>query len=196
MPECIFKSDAACWKELKQGNPQALGYLYDTYIDRLFHTAFKMTDNRELAKDALQEVFIEIWHYRNSIGEVNHSHSYLAKVLKSIILKKVKTKMVINTLSDNEHGAEHEDNIEQVIISADFAIEQKSRLQKALSQLTSRQKQVVRLRFFEGLTYEQIAVKLSMNYQSVNNLAFRAMLNLRKQMQPAVSVITVLLVVF
>ncbi|MCC6287324.1 MAG: sigma-70 family RNA polymerase sigma factor [Chitinophagaceae bacterium] len=186
MPERTFNSDAACWKELKQGNPEALGYLYDTYIDRLFHTAFKMTDNRELAKDALQEVFIEIWHYRNSIGEVNHSHSYLAKVLKSIILKKVKTKMIINALSDNDHGTEHDDNIEQIIISADFATEQKGRLQKALSQLTSRQKQVVRLRFFEGLTYEQIAVKLSMNYQSVNNLAFRAMLNLRKQMQPVV----------
>ena len=196
MPESIFKSDAACWKELKQGNPEALGYLYDTYIDRLFHTAFKMTDNRELAKDALQEVFIEIWHYRNSIGDVNHSHSYLAKVLKSIILKKVKTKLVINTLSDNEHGIEQDDNIEQAIISADLATEQKCRLQKALSQLTLRQKQVVRMRFFEGLTYEQIAIKLSMNYQSVNNLAFRAMLNLRKQMQPVASAIAVLWVVF
>ncbi|MBN8788096.1 MAG: sigma-70 family RNA polymerase sigma factor [Terrimonas sp.] len=193
MPECIFQSDSACWKELKQGNPEALGYLYDTYIDRLFHTAFKMTDNRELAKDALQEVFIEIWHYRNSIGEVNHSHSYLAKVLKSIILKKVKTKMVINTLSDNEHGTDHDDNIEQSIIMADLATEQKNRLYKALSQLTNRQKQVVKLRFFEGLTYEQIAVKLCMNYQSVNNLAFRAMLNLRKQMQPVVPVIAILL---
>lgn len=196
MPECIFQSDAACWKALKQGNPEALGYLYDTYIDRLFHTAFKMTDNRELAKDALQEVFIEIWHYRNSIGEVNHSHSYLAKVLKSIILKKVKTKMVINALSDNEHGTDHDDNIEQSIIMADLATEQKSRLYKALSQLTNRQKQVVKLRFFEGLTYEQIAVKLSMNYQSVNNLAFRAMLNLRKQMQPVVPVIAIMLLLF
>lgn len=191
MTECTFRSDVACWKELKQGNPEALGYLYDTYIDRLFHTAFKMTDNRELAKDALQEVFIEIWHYRNSIGEVNHSHSYLAKVLKSIILKKVKTKLVINVLSDNEQGIDFDDNIEQTIIQTDLAREQKSRLHKALSQLTARQKQVVQLRFFEGLTYEQIAVKLSMNYQSVNNLAFRAMLNLRKQMQPVAPAIAV-----
>jgi RNA polymerase sigma-70 factor (ECF subfamily) len=192
MPECIFQSDAACWKELKQGNPQALGYLYDKYIDRLFHTAFKMTDNRELAKDALQEVFIEIWHYRNSIGDVNHSHSYLAKVLKSIILKKLKTKLVINTLLDNEHGAEHDNSIEQSIIMTDLATEQKSRLSKALSQLTNRQKQVVKLRFFEGLSYEQIAAKLSMNYQSVNNLAFRAMLSLRKQMQPVVPIAAII----
>lgn len=182
MPECIYQNDAACWKQLKEGNSQALGYLYDNYIDKLFHAALKMTDNRELAKDALQEIFIEIWHYRASIGEVNHSYSYLVKVLKSVILKKVKKKLIIHELFDNEHGVQEEQNIEELIISSDMATEQKSRLNKALSQLTSRQKQVVSLRFFEGLTYEQIAVKLSMNYQSVNNLAFRAMINLRKQM--------------
>jgi len=185
MSDCIFQNDAACWRQLKEGNSQALGYLYDLYVDKLFHTAIKMTDNRELAKDALQEVFIEIWHYRHSIGEVNHSYSYLAKVLKSIILKKVKTKIVINTMADSEQRVDEDLNVEQAIILTDMVTEQKSRLNKALSQLTTRQKQVIRLRFFEGFTYEQIAVKLSMNYQSVNNLAFRAMLNLRKQMHPA-----------
>ncbi|MCO5241031.1 MAG: sigma-70 family RNA polymerase sigma factor [Chitinophagaceae bacterium] len=182
MPDYNYQNDAACWRQLKEGNAQALGYLYDTYIDRLFHAALKMTDNRELAKDALQEIFIEIWHYRVSIGEVNHSYSYLVKVLKSIILKKVKRKVIINELHDNEHKLADPQNIEETIMSSERITEQKSRLNMAIAQLTTRQKQVVRLRFFEGLTYEQIAVKLSMNYQSVNNLAFRAMLNLRKQM--------------
>lgn len=191
MPETLYQNDAACWKQLKEGRSEALGYLYDTYIDRLFHAALKMTDNRELAKDALQEIFIEIWHYRASIGDVNHSYGYLVKVLKSIILKKVKPKMVINELMDNHLGIHQEQNIEDIIISSDMASEQKSKLNKALGQLTSRQKQVVRLRFFEGLTYEQIAARLCMNYQSVNNLAFRAMINLRRQMHTAILLLAV-----
>ena len=182
MPECIYQNDAACWRQLKNGNAEALGWLYDTYIDRLFHAALKMTDNRELAKDALQDIFIEISQYRAGIGDVKHSYSDLVKVLKSIILKKVKRKVIINELPENEQGLAETNNIEEIIISSERVTEQKSRLNIALAQLTSRQKQVVRLRFFEGLTYEQIAVKLSMNYQSVNNLAFRAMINLRKQM--------------
>jgi len=88
-------------------------------------------------------------------------------------------------MADSEQRVDEDLNIEQAIILTDMVTEQKSRLNKALSQLTTRQKQVIRLRFFEGFTYEQIAIKLSMNYQSVNNLAFRAMLNLRKQMHPA-----------
>ena len=182
MPENIYQNDAACWRQLKEGNAEALGYLYDTYIDRLFHAALKITDNRELAKDALQEIFIEIWHYRASIGVVNHSYSYLVKVLKSIILKKIKRKVVVNELHDSRQLLQENENIEETIVSSERINEQKSRLNMAMAQLTSRQKQVVRLRFFEGLTYEQIAVKLRMNYQSVNNLAFRAMLSLRKQM--------------
>jgi len=183
MADKNYQNDAACWKQLREGNTSALEYLYDTYIDRLFHAALKMTDNRELAKDALQEIFIEIWHYRASIGNVNHSYSYLLKVLKSIILKKVKRKGFTNELYINEQAPDETQNIEELIMSSERLTEQKSRLNMALAQLTARQKQVVRLRFFEGLTYEQIAVKLSMNYQSVNNLAFRAMLNLRKQLR-------------
>ncbi len=182
MPQCTYLNDTACWKQLKSGDPGALGYFYDTYIDRLFQASLKMTDNRELAKDALQDVFIEVWHYRASIGDVQHTYSYLVKVLKSIILKKVKSKVIINELIEKDQGIFREENIEEAIISADMATEQKNRLNKAIGQLTSRQKQVVRLRFFEGLTYEQIAARLSMNYQSVNNLAFRAMLSLRRQM--------------
>ncbi len=182
MSQRIYLNDAACWKQLKAGNPEALGYFYDTYIDRLFQSSLKMTDNRELAKDALQEVFIEVWHYRASIGDVQHTYGYLVKVLKSIILKKVKTKIVLSELLDNDQRVGNDDNIEETIISADLASEQKNKLNRAIGQLTSRQKQVVRLRFFEGLSYEQIAAKLSMNYQSVNNLAFRAMMSLRRQM--------------
>jgi len=82
--------DTACWSRLKKGDPQALGYLYDTYADKLFTSALRMTTDRELAKDCIQEVFIEIWNYRNTLGDVMHSQSYLVKVMRSVLLKKLK----------------------------------------------------------------------------------------------------------
>ena len=60
--------------------------------------------------------------------------------------------------------------------------EKKYKLQLAVSTLTKRQKLILELRFFKGLSYDQIAEKLCMNYQSVNNLAFRTILSLRRQM--------------
>jgi len=174
--------DAVYWNRLKKSDAQSLGYFYDKYVDRLFIAAMRITDNRELAKDTIQEVFIELWNYRNTLGDIIHSYSYLIKVMRSILFKKLKKENRISRSPLDESFAFSEQSIEDIIISADIDKEKKSRLHRALSNLTSRQKLVLEMRFYQGLSYDQIADKLSMNYQSVNNLAFRTILRLRNQL--------------
>jgi RNA polymerase sigma-70 factor (ECF subfamily) len=174
--------DTSYWARLKKGDPQALGYFYDTYADKIFVTALRMTPDRELAKDALQEVFIEIWNYRNTLGDVMHTQSYLIKVMRSILLKKLKKESQYSPHAVVDTLVSAEESIEEIIVSSDIDKEKKGRLKVALSNLTNRQKQVLEMRFNEGLSYEQIADKLSMNYQSVNNLAFRTIHRLRSQL--------------
>lgn len=184
--------DTACWNRLKKGDPQALGYLYDNYADKLFTAALRMTTDRELAKDCLQEVFIEIWNYRNTLGDVIHTQSYLVKVMRSVLLKKLKKESRITHFVASETLASAEESMEDLIISSDIDKEKKKRLHIALSNLTSRQKQVLEMRFYEGLTYEQIADKLRMNYQSVNNLAFRTIHRLRSHLLTIISLLCIL----
>ena len=174
--------DAVYWNRLKRSDVQALGYFYDKYVDRLFMAAMRITDNRELAKDTIQEVFIELWNYRKTLGDIIHSYSYLVKVMRSILFKKLKKENRISRSPLDESFTFSEQSIEDIIISADIDKEKKSRLHRALSNLTSRQKLVLEMRFYQGLSYDQIADKLSMNYQSVNNLAFRTILRLRNQL--------------
>ncbi len=184
---------AACWGRLKNGDPAALGELYDGYVDKLFLAASSLTDNREMAKDALQEVFIELWNYRETIGDIRYPQAYLVKVLRSILIKKLK----------KENGKKYypveaallylEGNREDSIVSSDADKEMSLKLNHALSRLTSRQKLILRLHFYEGLSYEQIADQLSMNYQSVNNLAFRTIRHLRSMM---LSVLFLLSIIF
>ena len=183
--------DTACWSRLKKGDPQALGYLYDTYADKLFTSALRMTTDRELAKDCIQEVFIEIWNYRNTLGDVMHSQSYLVKVMRSVLLKKLKKESRITRYVASDTLASSEESMEEMIISSDIDKEKKKKLHIALSNLTSRQKQVLEMRFYEGLTYEQIADKLRMNYQSVNNLAFRTIHRLRSHLLFVISLLCI-----
>lgn len=174
--------DSPIWNRLRQGKSEALGELYDLYADKLFNYSLRMTTDRDLAKDALQEVFIEIWNYRNTLAEVAHSQGYLIKVLRSIIIKKLKKEKRLSLSQPAEELMSSDDTIESILISADTDRHTKSRLRVALSTLTTRQQQLLQLRFYEGLNYEQIAVKLKMNYQSVNNLAFRTINRLRSQL--------------
>ena len=56
-----------------------------------------------------------------------------------------------------------------------------SNLNKLLNDLPARQKEALYLRYHEGLAVEEIAETLEVNYQSANNLLYRAILNLRKE---------------
>ncbi len=182
MLENLQNTDAVYWNRLKKDDPQALGFLYDKYVDKLFFSALRTTDNRELAKDAVQEVFIELWNYRHGINYVQYSQSYLVKVLQSILIKKLKKENSVQHYELEDCYISPEESIENILISNDADTEKKYRLKHALSNLSNRQKQLLQLHFNEGLSYEQIAEKLSINYQSVNNLAFRTILRLRRLM--------------
>jgi len=174
--------DAIYWNRLRNGDSQALGFLYDKYVDKLFVAAMLSTKDRELAKDSVQEVFIELWNYRNSIADIQYSQSYLTKVLRSILIKKLKKENPAHHYELQESFVSPEETVENILISRDTDNEKKKILEQAVSKLSPRQKQVLQLHFDEGLSYEQIAKKLNINYQSVNNFAFRSILRLRNLM--------------
>lgn len=192
MSDNLHNIDALYWNRLKNGDSQALGFLYDKYVDKLFIAAMHTTENRELAKDSVQEVFIEIWNYRHTIADIQYSQSYLTKVLRSILFKKLKKENPAHHYQLQESFVSPEQTIENIIISKDTDNEKKNSLKQALSKLSTRQKQVLQLHFDEGLSYEQIAEKLCINYQSVNNLAFRSILRLRNLMFGVLFFITAL----
>lgn len=171
-----------CWARLKEGDPAALGELYDCYVDKLFLAAAAITNDRELVKDSLQEVFIELWHYRETIGDIQYPQAYLTKVLRSILSKKLKKKDMTAWYPLEETLAGLDFNQEDIIISSDADKELKARLSQAMEKLSVRQKLILKFHFYEGLTYEQIARRLNMKYQSVNNLAFRTIRHLRDMM--------------
>ena len=112
----IINNDDQYWTRLKMGDPEALGYLYDSYAESLFLFAMRITDNRELAKDALQEVFIECWNYRETLGAIRHSQSYLSKVLRNILVKKLKARQVTGHLQAAESLACPAQNREDSLI--------------------------------------------------------------------------------
>ncbi len=174
--------DSVYWQRLQQGDAKALGFLYDNYVDKLFLSALRTTDNREFAKDAVQEVFIEIWHYRHTLSDIQYSQSYLIKVLRSILIKKLKKENSSNYYPLDEALVSPEQDIETILIGRDIQKEKMTSLHYALSKLSDRQKQVLELHFYKGLSYELIAEKLNINYQSVNNLCFRSILRLRSLM--------------
>ena len=58
----------------------------------------------------------------------------------------------------------------------------KKKLENALNKLTSRQKEVITLIFFEGMTYEEVANVMSISVGSIYTLAWKAISRLKKSL--------------
>jgi RNA polymerase sigma factor (sigma-70 family) len=70
--------------------------------------------------------------------------------------------------------------------------EQKEKIKAALEQLTRRQKQALALKFFDELSYTEIAGIMSLSHQSVYNLIHRALEILKNKLIGLVSVLSIL----
>ena len=70
-------------KALKEGNQLAFSIVYKTYAAQTFSLAFKYLLNKELAEDAVQNLFLKLWLKKEEIDETKPINRYLFTMLKN-----------------------------------------------------------------------------------------------------------------
>ncbi|MEZ5044505.1 MAG: sigma-70 family RNA polymerase sigma factor [Saprospiraceae bacterium] len=171
------KSDFDLWELLRQSNKEAFSILYQRHIQALINFGLKHTQNEDLVKDSLQDLFIEIWNKRSSLTEVTHVKVYLFKAFRYKLLRALSNSQKSQTnCIDGLHYAFAESEIEE----EENILQRKKILNNQIQQLPERQKEIIYLRYFHNLKNEEIADILNMNYQSVANLLHRAIKKLRQ----------------
>ena len=170
------------WQKMKEGDQQSLFELYDaTYFD-LVRFGLKTFPQDEVVKDTIMALFFKLWDKRNNLTEVSNVKSYLFTSLKRLLLDKLaddaKISEAINTYCKNPDSKEelaYEEII--ILVQEDEAI--RKRLSFAIKQLTPRQSELIRLKFYEGLSYEQVALKTSQSVKTAYNTIYNAIQVLR-----------------
>ena len=69
-----------------------------------------------------------------------------------------------------------------MLISKEIDEDIKNRLRNALGLLTKRQKEIIYLRFYEGLSYDEIETIVQVNYQTIRNCVYEAIKVLKKDL--------------
>lgn len=80
---------------------------------------------------------------------------------------------------EKDFTAEPEFNAENLIIRSETDATLREKLESALKTLPSRQREALFLRFYEGLTYEQIAEVMQISVNSTYKFVSKAILKLR-----------------
>ena len=135
-----------------------------------------------MVKDLIQELFVKLWERRESIGDVVNVKAYLLVSLRNELIHASKNNRLSDSTLSEKAGL-------FILAAEDFMIieedskELKLRLVAVLNKLSDRQREVIMLRFYHNLSFEELAEVMEMNTQSVRNLLFRALERIRKDLK-------------
>lgn len=164
-------NDHQLWQEFKQGNTQALSRIFLAFYDDLFAYGKKICSSEEQVKDCIQNLFYKLWKNKENLDAVACIKPYLFKSLRHIISDELEAQHRKRNLHKAQSiNYEIVFSQEDFLISEQLSLEQHTQILAALNKLSSRQREAIYLRFFEGLDYEKISEIMVINIQSVRNL--------------------------
>ena len=174
-----------------EGDQHAFGKLFRRYYDLLFQYGNKICSDKELLEDAIQELFVEVWH-KKSKQSLQSVKAYFLQALKFKLYKSFRSRKFNYNIDSSENDV-FELSHETFVINKEDESEKAENILSAINSLSARQKEVIYLKIYKGLSYEEVSTIMNVNYQVVRNLLCQALKALRKLVHPLFAVGVLLL---
>ena len=188
-------SESEVWSSFRNGSDAAFAYIYRQHVKVLFAYGIKIVRDRVIVEDCIHDLFIELWERKVFLSNTDSIKLYLLKSLKRKILKAIQNnnRLPGKVEITEEYNFTIEFSHETALVNQQFTLEQEARLKQAIDKLSKNQREIIFLKFYAGLSYEEIAILMAINYQSVKNLMFRSMKTLRTEFDPSLISLYILL---
>lgn len=192
------KSDSVLVSMFQKGNEAALAVLIERHQKELFsYIYYKLMDD-DLSNDIFQDTFMKIivTLKQKRYNEEGKFILWAKRIAHNLIIDhfrlKSKVQKVSETTYDNDEFSifdvlqDKEDNIEEQLIGLQINED----LHKMLLCLPENQQEVVKLRFFDGLSFKEIAEHTNTSINTTLGRVRYALINLRKIMEEHQIVLT------
>ncbi|MGV8095079.1 MAG: RNA polymerase sigma factor [Mangrovibacterium sp.] len=163
---------------LKNGDMVAFDLLYEQYSHKLFSFVLKILKNETDAEEIVQEVFVRLWESRFHIDDSKLLNSFIFTIAYNHSIDLIRKR--INNKKYLEH-LKYSSAVHAVPSQVDeFEFEElNDQVKKLIADLPERQRQIYLLHREEGLTYSEIANRLGISKNTVENHMTRALKYLR-----------------
>lgn len=175
---------------IQNGDSAAMKLLYNKYKNLLFGLIVSILKNREEAEDCLQEVFTQAWKKASQFDATR------GKVY-TFLVTMARNKAIDRTRSRAFRDSEKEDHI---INDKDFSLtlegefnnphedmeltERAEIVRNALSQLSKKERKVLYVAYFNGMSQSEISKKLDIPLGTVKYRMRQGMIKLRDMLIP------------
>jgi RNA polymerase sigma factor (sigma-70 family) len=166
------------WDNLRQGNEGALACIHRNYYKSLFRYGLKLSQDAALSEDCIQDLFVSLWSSRERIKAVQSIKLYLFTSYRRLILQRKKTEQRAFTRLFYQPDVVF--SSEEIVVRSEVDQETTQNLIILLNTLPKRQKEALYLRYYEDLSFSEVAQLMDVSYQSVLNHIQRALNNIRQ----------------
>ncbi len=157
--------------------------LYEMYMREMFAYGMAFGIDKETILDAIHDVFLHIIEQENEINEQSNAKFYLLCSLKNRLFSIKRKEISFENIeeADDYNFSIAVSGLEDVIEEEEERIRLTAQIEDMLSELTSRQREVVYLRYMQGLSYEEIASLLQITPKAVRKLNYRALERIKER---------------
>jgi len=167
---------------VQRGSRAALKRLYELESRRLYGIALRIARRPDVAADALQDAFIQVWQNAGSFSPMRGSAAaWLTGIVRFRALDAVR-KLGREVLTDDPTLGDAVDEPDPAA-AIDFKLLQGA-LQRCLETLEEKQRRCIVLAFVDGLSHAEIAARLTAPLGSVKSWVRRGLLSLRSCLEP------------
>jgi len=173
-------TDSNLWNKFKDGDKSAIEKIYFSNYEKLLYYGLKFSDDYHLIEDCIQDLFIYLIKNKKSLGSTNHIGYYLFKSLRRLIINKLKSvkfsinnELVIKELDSRVAQLEKYSKLKTENID----------ILKMLEELPARQKEIIYLKYSNGLKNQEIADVLQIKNQTVRNLLCKGLKTLKNKIE-------------
>lgn len=165
-------------QRVQKGDKEAFGEIYEIYFSKIYRFIFFSVRDRQLAEDLAQSTFLRAWKARESLSTTHGSvQAYLFAIARNLIIdwQRRRKETSIELISEPEDPKDFEEEIQRD--------EVKKTVWKAIRTLDDQQRHLVILRYFEELSYKDVARVVKKNESAVRVRIHRILKMLKKEIK-------------
>ncbi|HEV8401570.1 MAG TPA: sigma-70 family RNA polymerase sigma factor [Candidatus Limnocylindrales bacterium] len=202
-PDGGVQTDATLMRQLIEGSQDALGSLYDRHVQAVFAAAVRVTRDRGIAADVVQETFLTLWNraelFDPSRGSVS---AWLVTVARNRAIDRLRAAARHDraaTFSSFTRGdADDQSTLEWLTSTGDLVgaagaelgpeaaladKETRELIQDAVTSLAPLERRVIELAYGTGLSQSEIAAHLDWPIGTVKTRTRRALRHIRERLE-------------
>ncbi len=169
---------------MTEGDLAAFSAIYRMYYNKLFRYGNIILPEAGTVEDVIQDLFVWILKNPQKLKRVIDFEIYLFQSLKNNLIafkrKNNYSKTLLYQFSNTDSPHSYEKGIEHKLIETENQEFNKNWVKKKLDELPTHQKEIIYLRYYQGLSYEEIAAVHSTSKQVIRNYVSRAVKRIRR----------------